>query len=94
MHAIVHTNEQKYCNSELDNVDIDENGPPQHLWSQIAPSTEETRAQALAEGSEVITDVSQEDLRDNAAFITTTTTSLHARFESAGNTQEIAADEY
>ena len=39
--AIVHTNEQKYCNSEVDNVNIDENGPPQ----------------ALAEGSEVLTSV-------------------------------------
>ena len=46
----------------------------------IAPNTEEARAQALAEGSELVTDVSQEDLRDNAALMTTTT-SLHARFE-------------
>ena len=55
--------------------------------------TEEARAQALAEGSEVLTDVSQEDLRDNAALMTTTTT-LHARFESASNTDEIPVDEY
>ena len=48
----------------------------------------------MAEGSEVLTDVSQEDLRDNAALMTTTTTSLHARFESASNSQEIPADEY
>ena len=91
--AIVHTNEQKYCNSEVDNVNIDENGPPEHLWSQIAPNTEEARARALAEGSQVLTDVSQEDLRDNAALMTNTT-SLHARFESASNTDVIAADEY
>ena len=56
--------------------------------------TEEARAQALAKGSEVLTDVSQEDLRDNAALMTTTTTTLHARFESASNTDEIPADEY
>ena len=36
-----------------------------HLWSHIAPSTEESRSQSLAEGSE-----SQEDLRDNANFMT------------------------
>ena len=92
--AIVHTNELKYCNSEVDNVNIDENGPPELLWSQIAPNTEEARARALAEGSQVLTDVSQEDLRDNAALMTNTTTSLHARFQSASNTDVIAADEY
>ena len=58
------------------------------------PNTEEARARALAEGSQVLTDVSQEDLRDNAALMTNTTTSLHARFESASNTDAIAADEY
>ena len=57
--AIVDTNEQKYCSDEVDNIDLNENGPPEHLWSQIAPSTEEARAQALAEGSETLTDVSQ-----------------------------------
>ena len=92
--AIVHTNERKYCNSEIGNVSIDENGPPEHLWSQIAPCTEAASAQALTEGSELLTDVSQEDLRDNAELMTTTTSSLHARFESASNTQEIVADEY
>ena len=71
--AIVHTNEQKYCNSEVDNVDIDENGPHEHLWNQIAPNTEEARARALAEGNQVLTDVSQEDLRDNAALMTNAT---------------------
>ena len=44
-------------------------------------STEEAKARALAEGSEVLTNVSQEDLRDNAALMTTTTTNLHARLK-------------
>ena len=92
--AIAHSNEQKYCNSEVDNVNIDENGPPEHLWSKIAPNTEEARARALAEGSQILSDVSQEDLRDNAALMTNTTTGLHTRFESASNTDVIAADEY
>ena len=38
--------------------------------------------------------MSQEDLRDNAALMTNATTNLHARFESASNTDVIAADEY
>ena len=92
--SIVETNEQKYCHGDVDNVNLDESGPPEHLWSQIAPGTEEARAQALAEGSQVLTDMSQEDLRNNAELMTNTTTSLHARFEYASNSQEIAADEY
>ena len=52
--AIVHTNEPKYCNSEVNTVNIDENSPPEHLWSQIAPTTEEARARALAECSQVL----------------------------------------
>ena len=80
--------------TDVDNVDIDEDGPPEHLWSQIAPTTEQARAQSLAEGSELLTDVSQEDLRDNANLLTSTTTNLQTRFESAANTHEIAADEY
>ena len=34
--SIVDSNEQKYCDN-VDNVDINEHGPPEHLWSQIAP---------------------------------------------------------
>ena len=76
-------------------IDIDENGPPEHLWSHIAPSTEENRSQSLAEGSESLTEVSQEDLRDNANLMTSTTTaSLHVRFESATNRQAILPDQY
>ena len=94
--AVVFANESKYSQTDVDNVDIDEDGPPEHLWSQIAPTTEQARAQAVAEGSELLTDVSQEDLQDNANLLvsTTTTTNLHTRFESAANRHEIAADEY
>ena len=58
-------------------------------------STEESRSQLLAEGSELLTEVSQEDLRDNANLMTSTTTaSLHVRFESATNRQEIPPEQY
>ena len=30
----------------IEDVDVDEDGPPEHLWSNIAPSTEESRAQS------------------------------------------------
>ena len=92
--SLVVANENKYSQTDVDNVDIDEDGPPEHLWSQIAPTTEQARAQSLAEGSELLTDVSQEDLRDNANLLTSTTTNLQTRFESAANRNEIATDEY
>ena len=92
--SLVVANENKYSQTDVDNVDIDEDGPPEHLWSQIAPTTEQARAQSLAEGSELLTDVSQEDLRDNANLLTATTTNLRTRFESAAHRNEIAADEY
>ena len=65
MKSLLLTNEDKYTKADVENVDIDENGPPEHVWSQIAPSTEESRAQSLAEGSELLTEVSQQDLQDN-----------------------------
>ena len=38
------TDEQTYSDTDVDDVEIDEDGPPEHLWSQIAPSTEEGRS--------------------------------------------------
>ena len=95
VHSTVVANESKYSQTDVDDVDIDEDGPPEHLWNYIAPSTEESRSQSLAEGSELLTEVSQEDLRDNANLMTSTTTaSLHVRFESATNRQEISPEQY
>ena len=59
----VYANE--YTKADIEDVDIDEDGPPEHLWSNIAPSAEESRAQSMAEGVEQLTEVSQQDLRDN-----------------------------
>ena len=95
VHSTVVANECKYSQTDVDDVDIDEDGPPEHLWNYIAPSTEESRSQSLAEGSELLTEVSQEDLRDNANLMTSTTTAnLHVRFESVTNRQEISPEQY
>ena len=59
---IVHTNESK---ENVEDIEIDEDGPPEHLWDNIAPSTEESRLHSIAEGSEQLTEVSQQDLQDN-----------------------------
>ena len=68
-------------------------GPPEHLWNSIAPSTEESRIQSMAEGSEQLTEVSQQDLRDNWSILTSGP-NLHVRFESAANQLEIPRDQY
>ena len=65
VHDVVRTNANKYTQDEVDNLNIDEDGPHEHLWSHIAPSTEESRARSLAEGSEQITEFSRKDLQRN-----------------------------
>ena len=86
----MHTNESKYTKADVENIENDEDGPPEHLWDNIAPSTEE-RICSIAEGSEQLTEVSQQDLLDNE---TSATTNLHVRFESAAHQQEIPPDQY
>ena len=63
-------------------LQLSDNGPPQHVWDQLAPGTEANRANSLAEGSQSLTEVSDQDLVDNANFFTTSTTStIHTRYE-------------
>ena len=88
----VHTNESKYTQEDIDDVDIDANGPPEHLWNSIAPSTEEHRLHHIAEGSEQLTELSQQDLQDNQNMLSQS--SLHIRFESPANKQEIPPEQY
>ena len=90
----VYANESKYTKADIEDVDVDQDGPPEHLWSNIAPSTEESRAQSMAEGVEQLTEVSQQDLRDNQAILSSGASALHVRFEGASNCQEIPADQY
>ena len=85
---------RKYSQSNVDDIDIDEDGPPEQVWSQIASSTEESSTQSVVEGSEALTEVSQEDLSDNANLLTPTNSSVHVRFDNAARAQEIPADEY
>ena len=92
---IIEHNESKYTQANVDSVEINENDPPEHVWNQLAPNTESNRAQSLAEGVEPLTEVSEQDITDNANLLTASTpSSLHVRFESATNKQEIPPDEY
>ena len=58
MSDIVHTNESKYTKADIEDLEIDEDGSPEHLWDNIAPSTEESNLHSTAEGSEQLTEVS------------------------------------
>ena len=78
--TIVQTNESKYTKADIDDIQVHEDGPPEHLWSSIAPSTEESRMQSMAEGSEQLTEVSQQDLRDNESILTSGP-NFHVGFE-------------
>ena len=90
----MYANESKYTKADIEDVDVDQDGPPEHLWSNIAPSTEESRAQSMAKGVEQLTELSQQDLCDNQAILTSGASALHVRFEGASNCQEIPADQY
>ena len=93
--SVVVANERQYTQECVDEIRLSDNGPPQHAWDQLAPSTEANRAQSLAEGSESLTELSDQDLVDHAnMFSSSTTSTLHTRFESAANKHEIPADEY
>ena len=72
----MHTNESKYTKENVEDIENDEDGPPEHLWDNIAPSTEESRLHSIAESSEQLTEVSQQDLQDNENILTSATTNL------------------
>ena len=86
------TNESKYTKEAIDEIEVDEDGPPEHLWNSIAPSTEEHRLHSIAEGNEQLTEVSQQDLQDNQNILSQS--SLHVRFESSANTPEMPPEQY
>ena len=92
--AVVHQNEQKYTLEEVENVQIDEDSRPEHAWCQLAPTTEHSNSNALEQGVETLTELSEEDLVDNANLLNSNTSGLSVRFESAANPQVIAPDEY
>ena len=86
------TNESRYTKEAIDELDVDEQGPPEHLWNNIAPSTEEHRLHSIAEGSEQLTEVSQQDLQDNQSILSQS--SLHVRFEGSANRPEMKPEQY
>ena len=66
-----------------------------NIWNQIAPNTKSNQGQSIAECVEPLTEISQDDIEHNVNLFTSTTqSSVHARFDTVANNQEIPADEY
>ncbi len=93
---IVCQNEQKYTREEVENVQVDEDDRPEHVWCQLAPTTEHSNSNTREQGVETLTELSEQDLIDNANLLNSSASNvgLSVRFESAANPQVIAPDEY
>ncbi len=83
--------------------DVDEDSRPEHAWCQIAPSTEYSNTNTAQQGSETITDISQDYLVDNDRLLQSNPTMQWKRtyikrymyrFESAANHKAIPPAEY
>ena len=91
-------NENKYT-ADVDDLmeylqQLNKSGPPQHIWSTIAPTSEQNRLQEEEEGFEQLTNL-EEDLQ---ALSTqppgSIVAQLHARYEAEANKQELPAEQY
>ncbi len=90
--SIVIANEAKFSISDVEDIDFDLGGQPEHLWD---PSTEDSRLRSNEEGSELLTDVSEQDLVDNSSILGTgSSAAVQGRYENAANKEEISPQEY
>ena len=75
---------------------LNESGPPQHMWETIAPTSEENRLQE--QGFEHLTNLEDEDIQANSDLNTQAAGSfveqLHARYDAETHKQELPAEEY
>ena len=88
---IVLDNERKYTLADVEGIEINPDNNPEHAWDLLAPSTEANRAQFLAEGDESLTEMSQQDLRDNVEMLASSsrTATIGVRFDSAAKSPVI-----
>ena len=68
VHPLVLANESRYSQADVDGIEIDEDGPPEHLWNEIAPAGE-SRSHSIQKGSETLTELSEEDLQANLEIL-------------------------
>ena len=101
---VIIENERKYTAADVENINFDEQNRPQHAWDELAPGAEHDSGRDCEEGNEIVSNLEQEDIDDNAAILNDPTGSdsisgngpaqLANRFESAANKDIIPADEY
>ena len=87
---VVCENESKFTAEEVDNVGVDEDSRPEHAWCQLAPNTEASNGQATEQCTETLTELSEQDLVDNAELLRSngrSSSGVSVRFESAANPQ-------
>ena len=88
-------NETKFNQVVHDPLELLEDGPPEHMWPSIAPSAEESRLEALREGVEALTEISQDDTEDNPDHeVSVPSADITVRFITAASVVEIPAREY
>ena len=95
--SVVYENEQKYTMEQVEDMQIDDDSRPEHAWCQLAPNTEDGRSHADQQGTESLTEVSEQDLIDNANLLQSNArgaSGLSYRFEAAANPQVIHPEEY
>ena len=88
--SVVNANESKYTVANVDDIDYDIEGFPEHAWDHLAPSTQEGQVGSNAQGREDLRDMSQEDLLDNAALLgqRENVGAVQSRYESSPNADE------
>ena len=94
---VVIDNEMKYTAEQVDDMSIDEDSRPEHAWCQIAPCTEGSNAHLAEQSVEMLTELCERDILDNANLLqsnATGQTGLSVRFEGAANPTVIPPVEY
>ena len=93
---VILDNESKYTLTDVENIEADLDNTPQHAWNLLAPSTEANRARLAVQGDELLTEVSQQDLVDNAQVFTSSSRSrmVAIRFDSAAKSPVIEPQLY
>ena len=91
--SVVVANEQKFTISNVEDAEVDVEDRPQHMWDQLAPSTEESRVRSQEDSEESLTNTDQQDLTENSRILERGNAVI-GRYESAANMKEIPPDEY
>ena len=91
--SVVVANEQKFTISNVEDSEVDVENRPQHMWDQLAPSTEGSRVRSQEDSEEPLTNTDQQDLTENSRILERGN-AIIGRYESAANMKEIPPDEY